>query len=93
MYHPDCIKPTRSNPLLREVLRVFLKCEDIINDCHKICTTRASEVLVFLFADLDINYKAEIPHACPIAFAFKGYKHEDRTNAKDVTGCTFSSLL
>lgn len=73
MYHPDCIKSTRCNPLLREVLRVFLKCEDIINDCHKICTTRVSEVLVFLVDDLDINYKAEIPHTCPISFSFKGY--------------------
>ena len=73
IYHPDCIKPTRCNPLLREVLRVFLKCEDIINDCYKICTTRTSEVLVFLVADLDINYKAEMSHACPISFAFKGY--------------------
>lgn len=29
--------------------------------------------LVFLVADLDRKYKAEIPHACPIVFVFKGY--------------------
>lgn len=68
--------------LLKSVQKTLLKCTELISDCHIINMQRASEVLVFLVADLDRTYKPTIPHALPIAFALKGYNMKTETMRK-----------
>jgi hypothetical protein len=76
IYHQhDTENETQSSGelLLRSIRKTFLRCDTIISECHKLCAQRASEVLVFMVADLDRSYKPELPHAYPIAYAPKGY--------------------
>ena len=49
------------------------KLEEIVNAAWHLCRTKASEVLVFLIANLDRVHMPEMHHASPIAYTFKGY--------------------
>ena len=58
---------------LKDVLKTFITCKELISKCHKLCVQKASEVMVFLVSDLDRTYKAEKVHAYPIAYGLRGY--------------------
>lgn len=76
IYHSQNNQNVEQNPeklLIRDIRKTILRCITLISECHKLCAQRASEVLVFMVADLDRAYKPELPHAYPIAYALKGY--------------------
>lgn len=82
IYHEGRQERDHPTVQLKDILKILLKCKELVRVCHEICTQRASEVLVFLVADLDLTYKAEIPHAFPIGFALKGYSMKTDTMRK-----------
>ena len=81
---------------LSEVYRTYMRCEGLITECHRLCAIKASEVLVFLVADLDRVYKQELPHAFPVAYGLKGYSMKTEAMRKmiqDVLLCLFMKGL
>ena len=50
-----------------------MRADEAISTCHRLSCRKASEVLVFLLADLDRIHKPEVPHAFSVAYALKGY--------------------
>ena len=72
IYHEN-INTFQDEVVLTEVQRVFIRGSDAVKTSDSLCSHKASEVLVFLLADLDRIHKPEIPNAYPIAYALKGY--------------------
>lgn len=58
---------------LADLQRCCMRADKAISTGHRLSCRKASEVLVFLLADLDRIYKPEFPHAFPVAYALKGY--------------------
>ena len=61
---------TYSITQLSQVLHQSEKC---IRESDALCVTKATEILVFVIADLDRLQISDIPQAVPIAYALKGY--------------------
>ena len=55
------------------------KAGECINHAYQLCRLKASEVLVFLLANLDRIQKHEVKHAVPVAYACKGYSMKTDT--------------
>ena len=56
-----------------EVHRHLLQGKEIILDANDLKRNIASQVIVFLLAELDRLWKEEEPHAIPVAYFFRGY--------------------
>lgn len=59
--------------------QLFIKAKECIHIYHTICVQKASEVLVFLVSNMDRIHIQDLPHAFPIAIAFKGYSMTSET--------------
>ena len=71
--HESCLRMADNDVSVTELQNTVRKSEEIVNTAWHLCRTRASEVLVFLIANLDRVHMPEIHHASPVAYAFKGY--------------------
>ena len=71
--HESCLKMTDNEVSVTELQNTVQKSEEIVKTAWHLSRTRASEVLVFLIANLDRVHMPEIHHASPVAYAFKGY--------------------
>ena len=56
-----------------DVLKHLLLGKDILNETYELQRPVASQVIVYLLADLDRLWKMEEPHAVPVSFFFRGY--------------------
>ena len=75
---------------ISDLVKVYLRCIKLIESSHKLCVKKASEVLVFLLGELDRLYKPEIPHAYPVAFAFRGYSMKTEAMRKMIQDVLFT---
>ena len=53
--------------------RHLLLCEEVLKDAYEVQRDIASQVVVYLLADLDRFWKDEQPHAIPILYFFRGH--------------------
>jgi hypothetical protein len=77
-----CKESTEEEVGLADLQRCCMRADEAISTCHRLSCRKASEVLVFLLADLDRIYKPEVPHAFPVAYALKGYSMSSETMRK-----------
>ncbi|KAH3773768.1 hypothetical protein DPMN_175136 [Dreissena polymorpha] len=77
---------------MSDLLNVYLRCSTLIESCHNLCVKKASEVLVFQLGDLDKFYKPEVPHANPVAYAFRGYSMKTEVMRKMIQDVIFALL-
>ena len=56
-----------------EVIRTMMKAKKTLVDSYELRRNYASQVVVFLLADLNRMWKPEEPHAVPILYFFRGY--------------------
>ena len=75
-------KIIKETVLLQDIQRSFTRAIETIEISHNLCSNKASEVLVFLLADLDRMYKPDVPHAFPVVYAFKGYSMKSESMRK-----------
>ena len=78
---------------ISDLIKVFLRCAQLIESCHNLSVKKASEVLVFLLGDLDRIYKPEIPHAYPVAFGFRGYSMKTEVLRKMLQDVLFTLFI
>ena len=75
---------------LSNLIKVRLRCSQLIENSHKLSVKKASEVSVFLLGDLDRLHKPEIPHAYPVAFGFRGYSMKTEVLRKMIQDVLFT---
>ena len=62
------------SPLSNEqVINMLIKAKQTLNESYQLKKQHASQVVVFLLANLDRLWKPEEPHAVPVLFFFRGY--------------------
>jgi hypothetical protein len=71
----------------------LLKCGTLINESHRLASQRVSQVSLFLIADLDRVYKADLPHGYTIAYAMKGYSMKTDVIRPKKNMCVYCHLL
>ena len=87
--HREDIRVLESETVFLSELETLLhKCIECIKTAYNLCRVKATEVLVFLVANMDRIHKPEIPHAMPIAYALKGYSMKT-----DVMRCMIEQVL
>ena len=57
----------------RSIEAILSSAASCVEDAYRLCRLKASEVLVWILSDVNRMWKAEIPHAIPVAYAMKGY--------------------
>lgn len=62
-----------SSPTYEMAIKLFMKAKQALEDAYQLQRQYASQVVVFLLADLDRLWKQEEPHAVPVMFFFRGY--------------------
>ena len=56
-----------------ELLKAMLKGKTSVQECYELLRQHASQVVVYLLADLDRLWKPEQPHAVPVLYFYRGY--------------------
>lgn len=72
-FHVGPGRPTSTICELQDLQSTIHKASECIKTAWHLCRCKASEVLVFLIANLDRVHKPDMQHTVPIAYAFKGY--------------------
>ena len=56
-----------------DLVRSLLKAQASTKDVYNLQRKFASQVIVYLLADLDRMWKSELPHAVPVMYCYRGY--------------------
>ena len=69
-----CVTPTTDKHFTySDLIKCLMLAKNTVKDSYNLKRTFASQVVVYLLADLDRMWKSELPHAVPVMYYYCGY--------------------